>query len=88
MGKRETAEVDAGRSREAAYEEEEKDSPVLLIVTGVIAALLGIAVSLVLCLLIPDNITLIISIVLILVGIIGDIVLVVRGMMESKRRKR
>ena len=79
---------DAGRSREAAYEEEEKDSPVLLIVTGVIAALLGIAVSLVLCLLIPDNITLIISIVLILVGIIGDIVLVVRGMMESKRRKR
>ena len=71
-----------------AYEEEEKDSPVLLIVTGVIAALLGIAVSLVLCLLIPDNITLIISIVLILVGIIGDIVLVVRGMMESKRRKR
>ena len=56
---------------------------------GLVGALLvGVAISLVLCLLVPDKITMAISIGLILVGITGDIVIIIHNIIASKRRER
>ena len=48
-------------------DEEDESSPIILIIAAVVALLVGVAISLVLCLLVPDKITMAISIGLILV---------------------
>ena len=69
-------------------DEEDESSPIILIIAAVVALLVGVAISLVLCLLVPDKITMAISIGLILVGITGDIVIIIHNIIASKRRER
>ena len=69
-------------------DEEDESSPIILIIAAVVALLVGVAISLVLCILVPDKITMAISIGLILVGITGDIVIIIHNIIASKRRER
>ena len=69
-------------------DEEDESSPIILIIAAVVALLVGVVISLVLCLLVPDKITMAISIGLILVGITGDIVIIIHNIIASKRRER
>ena len=68
-------------------DEEDESSPIILIIAAVVALLVGVAISLVLCLLVPDKITMAISIGLILVGITGDIVIIIHNIIASKRKE-